>query len=64
MDLLSISAISVPAATVARDLYPGWKRRVGKGRGGASIADRHTLVTADNEQPDAGNIYHGAIGEL
>ena len=31
---------------------------------GASIADRHTLVTADKEQPDAGNIYHGAIGEL
>lgn len=31
---------------------------------GASIADRHTLVIADKEQPDAGNIYHGAIGEL
>lgn len=27
-------------------------------------AERHTLVTADKEQPGAGNIYHEAVGEL
>ena len=42
LDLLSISAISVPAATVARDLYPGWKRGWGKEGGGKHCWQAHT----------------------
>lgn len=57
-------AISKPAAGLALALCPGWKRRRVAGRRRASIAERHTPVTADKEQPGAGNIYHAAIGEL